>query len=98
MGSPASGAAVPSRRVPSRGGRGAGSGGAGAEGQAGAGGCCGRPGKAVSAAGGRVGVRGWVLPGGAGAATCLRLAPKPRRGEGQASQSQVKRGPDTSVV
>lgn len=45
-----------------------------------------------------VGVRGWVLPGGAGAATFLRLAAEPRRGEGQASQSQVKRGPDTSVV
>lgn len=47
---------------------------------------------------GGVGVRGWVLPGGAGAATCLRLAPKPRRREGQASQSEVKRSPDASVV
>lgn len=55
-------------------------GGAGTEGQEGAGGCCGRPGKAASAGG--VEVRGWVLPGGAGAATCLRLAPKSLQREG----------------
>lgn len=58
-----------------------------------------RPPREGGVRGGGVGVRGWVLPGGAGAATCLRLAPKkPRRGEGQASQSQVEGGPDASVV